>query len=105
LDDSILLLWAYDSESGPTRMGQPQSIIYYGDYLLTLGLTGTNYVGQQIWEELEQSIDLALNSNHDIIITGDFNTNQFGNNTTKTDNLLAPYSYYPVGKVGICSIN
>jgi hypothetical protein len=33
-----------DSESGPTRVVQPQSIIYYGDYLLTLGLTGTNYV-------------------------------------------------------------
>ena len=44
LNDSILLLWAYDSESGLTRVGQPQSIIYYGDYSLTLGLTGTNYV-------------------------------------------------------------
>jgi hypothetical protein len=37
-------------------------------------LYGTFYIppnsGQQIWEELEQSIDLALNSNHDIIITG-----------------------------------
>jgi exonuclease III len=36
--------------------------------------------GQQIWEELEQSIDLALNSNHAIIITGDFNINQLDNN-------------------------
>jgi hypothetical protein len=50
--------------------------------------------GQQIWEELEQSIYLALNSNHDIIITGDFNINQFGNNTTKTDNLLAQFSFH-----------
>jgi hypothetical protein len=50
--------------------------------------------GQQIWEELEQSIDLALNSNHDIIITGDFNINEFGNNTTKTDNLLAQFSFH-----------
>lgn len=50
--------------------------------------------GQHIWEELEQSIDLALNSNHDIIITGDFNINQFGNNTTKTDNLLAQFSLH-----------
>ena len=44
--------------------------------------------GQQIWEELEQSIDFALNSNHDIIITGDFSINQLGNNSTKTENLL-----------------
>jgi hypothetical protein len=59
---------------------------------------GTFYIppnsGQQIWEELEQSIDLALDSNHDIIITGDFNINQFGNNTTKTDNLLAQFSFH-----------
>jgi hypothetical protein len=97
LDDSILLLWAYGSESGPTRVGQPQSIIYYGDYNKKY-LYGTFYIppnsGQQIWEELEQSIDLALNSNHDIIITGDFNINQFGNNTTKTDNLLAQFSFH-----------
>jgi hypothetical protein len=50
-------------------------------------LYGTFYIppnsGQQNWEELEQSMDLALNSNHDIIITGDFNINQFGNITTK----------------------
>jgi hypothetical protein len=32
-----------------------------------------------------------LNSNHDTSITGDFNINQFGNNTTKTDNLLIIY--------------
>ena len=61
-------------------------------------LYGTFYIppnsGQQIWEELEQSIDLALNSNHDIIITSDFNINQFGNNTTKTDNLLAQFSFH-----------
>jgi endonuclease/exonuclease/phosphatase family metal-dependent hydrolase len=50
--------------------------------------------GQQIWEELEQSIDLALNSNHAIIITGDFNINQLDNNTTKTDNLLAQFSFH-----------
>ena len=50
--------------------------------------------GRQIWEELEQSIDLALNSNHDIIITGDVNINQFGNNTTNTDNLLAQFSFH-----------
>ena len=55
-------------------------------------LYGTFYIppnsGQQIWEELEQSIDFALNSNHDIIITGDFSINQLGNNSTKTENLL-----------------
>ena len=61
-------------------------------------LYGTFYIppnsGQQIWEELEQSIDLALNINHDIIITGDFNIHQFGNNTTETDNLLAQFSFH-----------
>jgi hypothetical protein len=31
-----------------------------------------------------------------IIITGDFNINQFGNNTTKTDNLLAQFSFHPL---------
>jgi hypothetical protein len=51
--------------------------------------------GQQIWEELEQSIDLALNSNHDIFITGAFSINQLGKNTTKTDNLLAQFSFNP----------
>jgi hypothetical protein len=55
-------------------------------------LYGSFYIlpnsGQQIWEELEQSIDFALNSNHDIIITGDFSINQLGNNSTKTENLL-----------------
>jgi hypothetical protein len=61
-------------------------------------LYGSFYIppnsGQQIWEELEQSIDFALNSNHDIIITGDFSINQLGNNTTKTENLLAQFSFH-----------
>jgi hypothetical protein len=35
-----------------------------------------------------------LNINHDIIITGDFNIHQFGNNTTETDNLLAQFSFH-----------
>jgi hypothetical protein len=33
--------------------------------------------------DIEQSIDLALNSNHDIINVGDFNNNQLNNNTNK----------------------
>ena len=40
-------------------------------------LYGTFYIppdsGSQSWLDIEQSIDLALNSNHDIIIVGDFN--------------------------------
>jgi hypothetical protein len=43
-------------------------------------LYGTFYIppdsGSQSWLDIEQSIDLALNSNHDIIIVGDFNNNQ-----------------------------
>jgi hypothetical protein len=35
-----------------------------------------------------------VGSKPDIIITGDFNINQFGNNTTKTDNLLAQFSFH-----------
>jgi hypothetical protein len=46
------------------------------------------------WSADLGSMDLALNSNHDIIITGDFNINQFGNNTTKTDNLLAQFNFH-----------
>jgi hypothetical protein len=45
--------------------------------------------------DIEQSIDLALNSNHDIIIVGDFNNNQLNNNTNnKTRSLLTQYSFY-----------
>ena len=43
-------------------------------------LYGTFYVppnsNMQIWDDLQQSIDLALSSNIDIIVTGDFNVNQ-----------------------------
>jgi hypothetical protein len=40
-------------------------------------------------------IDLALNSNHDIINVGDFNNNQLNNNTNnKTRSLLTQYSFY-----------
>ena len=35
---------------------------------------------QQTWESFEQSIKLAINSNHDVIITGDFNINHLNNN-------------------------
>jgi hypothetical protein len=43
-------------------------------------LYGTFYIppnsNLQTWDELDQSIDLALNNTHDIIITGDFNINR-----------------------------
>ena len=45
--------------------------------------------------DIEQSIDLALNSNHDIINVGDFNNNQLNNNTNnKIISLLTQYSFY-----------
>ena len=51
--------------------------------------------GSQAWLNIEQSIDLALDSNHDIIIVGDFNNNQLNNNTNnKTRSLLTQYSFY-----------
>ena len=47
-------------------------------------LYGTFYIppnsNLQAWDELDQSIDLALNNTHDIIITGDFNINQLSDN-------------------------
>ena len=60
---------------------------------------GTFYVppdsGSQSWLDIEQSIDLALNSNHGIIIVGDFNDNQLNNNTNnKIRSLLTQYSFY-----------
>jgi hypothetical protein len=58
-------------------------------------LYGTFYIppnsGSQSWLDIEQSIDLALNSNHAIIIVGDFNDNQLNNNTNnKTRSLFLP---------------
>ena len=47
----------------------------------------------EIWDELDQSIDLALNNIHDIIITGDFNINQLSDNhRNKISSLLIQYS-------------
>ena len=64
-------------------------------------LYGTFYIppdsGSQSLLDIEQSIDLALNSNHAIIIVGDFNNNQLNNNTctnNKTRSLLTQYSLY-----------
>ena len=48
----------------------------------------------QTWDELDQSIDLALNNTHDIIITGDFNLNQLSDNhRNKISSLLTQYSF------------
>jgi hypothetical protein len=45
-------------------------------------LYGTFYIppnsNAQVWEDIEQSIDLALTCNIDIIVTGDFNVNMPG---------------------------
>jgi hypothetical protein len=47
-------------------------------------LYGTFYIPPtsdlQTWRNIEHSIDLALNYNYDIILTGDFNINQLNNN-------------------------
>ena len=55
-------------------------------------LYGTFYIppnsSAQTWEEVEQSIDLALSCNMDIIVTGDFNINQLKGTTTDKINLL-----------------
>ena len=48
----------------------------------------------QTWDELDQSIDLALNNTHDIIITGDFNINQLSDNhRNKISSLLTQYIF------------
>jgi hypothetical protein len=59
---------------------------------------GTFYIppnsNLQTWDELDQSIDLALNNTHDIIITGDFNINQLSDNhRNKISSLLTQYSF------------
>ena len=61
-------------------------------------LYGTFYIppnsNLQTWDELDQSIDLALNNTHDIIITGDFNINQLSDNhRNKISSLLTQYSF------------
>jgi hypothetical protein len=38
----------------------------------------------QVWEDIEQSIDLALTCNIDIIVTGDFNVNTWSSNGIPT---------------------
>jgi len=61
-------------------------------------LYGTFYIppnsSQQVWDDFEHSLDLALNSNCDVIITGDFNVNQLSNNTAKIDNILIQFSLH-----------
>lgn len=61
-------------------------------------LYGTFYIpphsSQNVWDEFEQSVDLALDSNCDIIITGDFNINMLGNQKARLDNVLTQFSLY-----------
>jgi hypothetical protein len=57
-------------------------------------ITKSNKDELQTWDELDQSIDLALNNTHDIIITGDFNINQLSDNhRNKISSLLTQYSF------------
>ena len=47
------------------------------------------------WEDIEQSIDLALICNIDIIVTGDFNVNMLRNTSTdKIRNLKNQFSLH-----------
>ena len=63
-------------------------------------LYGTFYIppnsNLQIWDDLEISIDRALNTNYscDIIVTGDFNVNMGSNNSSRIDNLLTQFSLH-----------
>jgi hypothetical protein len=63
---------------GLTMGRRPLRIQYYSGHWL---LTSPPDSGSQAWLDIERSIDLALNSNHAIIIVGDFNNNQLNNNT------------------------
>jgi hypothetical protein len=61
-------------------------------------LYGTFYIppngNLQTWDELDQSIDMALSNTHDIIITGDFNINQLSDNhRNEISSLLTQYSF------------
>jgi hypothetical protein len=47
------------------------------------------------WEDIEQSIDLALTCNIDIIVTGDFNVNMLRNTSNdKISNLKNQFSLH-----------
>ena len=49
----------------------------------------------QVWEDIEQSIDLALTCNIDIIVTGDFNVNMLWNTfNDKISNLKNQFSLH-----------
>jgi hypothetical protein len=61
-------------------------------------LYGTFYIlpnrNLQTWDEPDQSIDLALNNTHAIIITGDFYIHQLSDNhRNKISSLLTQYSF------------
>ena len=62
-------------------------------------LYGTFYIPPtsdlQTWRNIEHSIDLALNCNYDIILTGDFNINQLNNNINdKIGSLMTQFSLH-----------
>ncbi|CAG2201606.1 unnamed protein product [Mytilus edulis] len=64
-------------------------------------LYGTFYVppdsSPQVWDNIGQSIDLALSCNLDIIVTGDFNTNQLRNTTNDRISMIkAQFSLHQV---------
>ena len=62
-------------------------------------LYGTFYIppnsNAQVWEDIEQSIDLALTCIIDIIVTGDFNVNMLRNTSNdKISNLKNQFSLH-----------
>jgi endonuclease/exonuclease/phosphatase family metal-dependent hydrolase len=62
-------------------------------------LYGTLYIlptsDLQTWRNIEHSIDLPLNCNHNIILTGDFNINQLSSNINDTiGSLMTQFSLH-----------
>ena len=63
-------------------------------------LYGTFYIPPnsptKTWEDLDESVDLAVSTNLDVILTGDFNINQLGNNiaTDKISSLKSRFNLH-----------
>ncbi|CAC5365976.1 unnamed protein product [Mytilus coruscus] len=95
VSNEAILLPGYKTPFRRDRVGKAGGgvIVYVKDNLNCIEvrfktkkyLYGTFYVppnsSPQVWDNIEQSIDLALSCNLDIIVTGDFNTNQLRNTT------------------------
>jgi hypothetical protein len=76
---------------------------FYGYGIWTCDYSNSN---AQAWEDIEQSIDLALTCTIDIIVTGDFNVNMLRN--TSNDKFLIVIIRFgialPASFISICTI-